>query len=82
MLPHHHHHETVDMDDTSDTNDATSLAPPPLKEYNTKEAAERFLRHWAINHGYALTRKTLKKDSDSLIHRWDFRCAKGGVQRG
>lgn len=70
------------MADTSDTDDATSLAPPPLEGVNTQEDAEHFLRRWAMHHGYALTRKTFKKSSNKLIRRRDFRCAKGGVQRG
>jgi hypothetical protein len=64
--------------------DVTSLAPPPLEEFNTEEAAERFLRRWAADHGCGLTRKTFKKDhtQDSQIRRRDLRCAKGGVKRG
>ncbi len=68
-----------------DTDEATSLVPPPLEEFDNEEAAERFVRHWAMDHGYALTRKTFYKDhrrDNPTIRRRDFRCAKGGVQRG
>ncbi len=70
------------MANTSDTDDATSLAPPPLEEYSTAEAAERYIRRWAMDHGYGLTRKAFYKDSNEEIRRRDFRCAKGGKQRG
>jgi len=69
------------MVDTDDTDNATSLAPLPLDEFNTEQAAERFVLCWAMEHGYASLEKTIKKDKHDVIRRCDFRCAKGGVQR-
>jgi hypothetical protein len=54
------------------------------EEYPSLALAEKELHQYALQHGFALTKKFVKdKHKDNpTIRRQDFRCAKGGRKRG
>ena len=57
---------------------------PEEGEYISLTRAESFVRQHAKDHGYALSRASLKKDKHTppTIRRRDLRCARGGKKRG
>jgi hypothetical protein len=55
------------------------------EEYLSLTLAEKELHQYALQHGFALTKKKFVKDKhkdNPTIRRQDFKCAKGGRKRG